>query len=382
MAVDPIDLATIVTATRNFSKRNVIGEGAFGIVYEGNLPSDHPFVESLPGRKVAVKRVKLSSLPGRLLSDFTREVELVSELRHDNLVRLLAYCSDGNERILVYEYIKNRSLNLYIFGTPSARASLNWGVGYLHDRSGENVVHRDLKPSNVLLDHQWMPKIADFGTAKLFRDDQTGTQTVVVTPSNLSNLPGYAAPEYAKDGDMTLKCDVFSFGVVLLEIISGRKNSVVPSLILQPPGLPGACLRRFYLGDEIVQVWKLWDEHRVMDLLDAAVAPARHRSAPELLSELRRCIQIGLLCVQQSPGLDADGQKYADGHRRPIPDYADSWPQAVGVQRPSGYPSIRRQPPSAKNGRRHSQVYACSCRRHILAVGIAAGAATTRVTGG
>uniref|UniRef100_A0A453D3F2 Protein kinase domain-containing protein n=1 Tax=Aegilops tauschii subsp. strangulata TaxID=200361 RepID=A0A453D3F2_AEGTS len=156
------------------------------------------------------------------------------------------------------------------------------GVGYLHDRSGENVVHRDLKPSNVLLDHQWMPKIADFGTAKLFRDDQTGTQTVVVTPSNLSNLPGYAAPEYAKDGDMTLKCDVFSFGVVLLEIISGRKNSVVPSLILQ--------------------VWKLWDEHRVMDLLDAAVAPARHRSAPELLSELRRCIQIGLLCVQQSPG--------------------------------------------------------------------------------
>ncbi|XBI59033.1 hypothetical protein VPH35_040169 [Triticum aestivum] len=203
MAVDPIDLATIVTATRNFSKRNVIGEGAFGIVYEGNLPSDHPFVESLPGRKVAVKRVKLSSLPGRLLSDFTREVELVSELRHDNLVRLLAYCSDGNERILVYE-------------------------------------------------------------------------------SNLSNLPGYAAPEYAKDGDMTLKCDVFSFGVVLLEIISGRKNSVVPSLILQ--------------------VWKLWDEHRVMDLLDAAVAPARHRSAPELLSELRRCIQIGLLCVQQSPG--------------------------------------------------------------------------------
>ncbi|TVU32349.1 hypothetical protein EJB05_24074, partial [Eragrostis curvula] len=281
-----VDLHTVEKATRSFSKRNVIGEGAFGVIYEGQLPNDHPLGDGLPGRKVAVKRLKLSSLPNnRILNDFTREVEVMSKLRHDNLVRLLAYCDEGNERLLVYEYMQNRSLNLYIFGKPNIRASLNWpkrlevihgiarGVCYLHEGRGEIVViHRDLKPSNVLLDHQWKPKIADFGTAKMFLADQTGTQTVVVSP-------GYASSEYV-NGDMTLKCDVFSFGIVLLEVISGRRNSAEPSLLSQ--------------------AWKLWEEHRVMDLLDPAVR--QPRSDPDLLPELRRCIQIGLLCVQQSPG--------------------------------------------------------------------------------
>ncbi|KAM0858070.1 hypothetical protein ACQ4PT_048042 [Festuca glaucescens] len=289
-AIASIDLATLVNATRNFSRKNVIGEGGFGVVYEGQLPNDHPLVEGLPGRKVAVKRLKLSSsLPSRVLSHYAREVEIVCNLRHENLVRFLAYCSDGDERILVYEYVEKRSLNLYIFGKPSVRASLDWakrlqiirgiaqGVWYLHDGSGENLVHRDLKPSNVLLDQQYVPKIADFGTLKLFHEDQTGTQTGYVTP-------GYASPEYANDGEMTPKCDVFSFGVILLEIISGHRNSTSPSVISQ--------------------AWKLWEEHRVMDLLDAAVAaPARRCSgSDDISSELRRCIQIGLICVQQLPG--------------------------------------------------------------------------------
>lgn len=110
---------------------------------------------------------------------------------------------------------------------------------------------------------------------KLFRVDQTGTQTVVVSP-------GYAPPEYAKDGDMTLKCDVFSFGVVLLEVVSGRRNSAEPSLLSH--------------------AWKLWEEHRIMDLLDLAVPRPCSDSDADLLSELRRCIHIGLLCVQRSPG--------------------------------------------------------------------------------
>ncbi|KAJ1272969.1 hypothetical protein BS78_06G244000 [Paspalum vaginatum] len=288
-AVVSIDLATIEKATRNFSKRNVIGEGAFGIVYEGQLPKDHPLGEGLPGaRKIALKRLKLSSLPTRVLDDFTREVAVMSncKLRHANLVRLLAYCDQGNERALVYEYMQNKSLDTYIFGKPSTRASLDWprrleiihgiarGVWYLHEGSGENVIHRDLKPSNVLLDRSWKPKIADFGTAKLFHADQTGTQTVVVSP-------GYASPEYAKDGDMTLKCDVFSFGVVLLELVTGRRNSAQPSLLSH--------------------AWKLWEEHRIMDLLDPAV-PRPLSDDHGLLSELRRCIHIGLLCVQWSPG--------------------------------------------------------------------------------
>uniref|UniRef100_A0ACD5V1Z4 Uncharacterized protein n=1 Tax=Avena sativa TaxID=4498 RepID=A0ACD5V1Z4_AVESA len=289
-AVTSIDLATLQKATRSFSPRKVRGQGAFGVVYEGQLPKDHPLLEGLPSRKVAVKRLKLSSsLPNRVLSDYKREVEIVGNLRHDNLARLLAYCNDGDERILVYEYVEKRSLDLYIFGKPSARASLNWekrleiirgicqGVWYLHQGSGENIVHRDLKPSNVLLDQNNVPKIADFGTLKLFHEDQTGAQTVVISP-------GYASPEYAEHGEMTPKCDVFSFGVVLLEVISGRRNNAIPSVTSQ--------------------AWRLWEEHRVLDLLDTAVAPpARHRSGSEdLSSELRRCIQIGLLCVQQSPG--------------------------------------------------------------------------------
>ncbi|KAK1683781.1 hypothetical protein QYE76_044629 [Lolium multiflorum] len=116
-AVTSIDLATLEKATRNFSPRNVRGEGAFGVVFEGQLPKDHPLVEGLPGRKVAVKRLKLSSsLPTRVLRDYKREVEIVGNLHHDNLARLLAYCNDGDERILVYEYVEKRSLNLYIFG--------------------------------------------------------------------------------------------------------------------------------------------------------------------------------------------------------------------------------------------------------------------------
>ncbi|PUZ49089.1 hypothetical protein GQ55_7G297600 [Panicum hallii var. hallii] len=210
-AIVSVDLATVEKATRNFSKRNVIGEG-------------------LPGRKVAVKRLKVSSLPNRALDDFMREVAVMSKLRHDNLVRLLAFSDQANERVMVYEYMQNRSLNLYIFD------------------------------------------IADFGTEKQFRADQTGTQTVVVSP-------GYAPPECAKDGDVTLKCDVFSFGVVLLEVVSGRRNSAEPSLVSH--------------------AWKLWEESRIMDLHDAAVP--RPRADADLVSELRRCIQIGLLCVQRSP---------------------------------------------------------------------------------
>uniref|UniRef100_A0A0E0KF94 non-specific serine/threonine protein kinase n=1 Tax=Oryza punctata TaxID=4537 RepID=A0A0E0KF94_ORYPU len=201
----------------------------------------------------------------------------MSRVRHGNLSRLLAYCIEGDERILVYEYMPKKS-------TPKRRASLNWakrlgiingmaqGVNYLHEGSGETVIHRDLKPSNVLLDDEFTPKIADFGTTKPLVADGTGTQTIVFSP-------GYAAPEYIR-GDVTLKCDVYSFGVVLLEIISGQKNTLRPSLLSK--------------------AWKLWDEHRIMDLVDPSMV-RRCSEAEGLQSRVRRCIQIGLLCVQDSP---------------------------------------------------------------------------------
>ncbi|KAM3371347.1 hypothetical protein ACQJBY_018636 [Aegilops geniculata] len=277
MAVPSVSLAIIKDVTGNFSKSNIIGQGGFSIVYKGQLPER---------RTIAVKRLKQTALTTKGKNDFAREVEVMVGLRHGSLVRLLAYCDEGKERILVYEYMKNKSLNIYIFGTPNLRASLDWarrlellreiahGVAYLHAGSGESVIHRDLKPGNILLDDEWKPKIADFGTAKLFADNRTGPdQTIVISP-------GYAAPEYVRGGEMTLKCDVYSFGVILLETLSGQRNGSLQRLLSQ--------------------AWELWEQNRIIELLDTTIVPLP-KSEPEILPELKRCIQIGLLCVQEMP---------------------------------------------------------------------------------
>jgi len=279
MVVPLVNLATIKHVTGNFSETNIIGQGGFGVVYKAQLAE---------GRMIAVKRLNQSALTKKGKKHFAREVEVMAGLRHASLVRLLAYCNQGKERILVYEYMENKSLNIYIFGTTSLRASLNWarrleiihgiahGVAYLHGGSGESVIHRDLKPGNILLDDEWKAKIADFGTAKLFTIDQTrSNETIVVSP-------GYAAPEYEQQGDMTLKCDVYSFGVVILETLSGQRNGNTQRLISH--------------------VWRLWEQSNVIELLDIAVVLPHPESEPELLLELKRCIEIGILCVQEIPG--------------------------------------------------------------------------------
>ncbi|OEL26178.1 putative receptor-like protein kinase [Dichanthelium oligosanthes] len=271
--IPSVELLTLKEATGYFSESNIIGRGGFGVVYEGRLLPD--------GRKVAVKRIIQPPLVDEGDEVFMREVEVMSKLKHGNLVQLLAYCKDGNERILVYEYMKNKSLDLYIFGEdPKLRALLNWerrleiirgaakAIAYLHGLS-EEVIHRDLKPSNILLDDNWRPKIADFGTAKLFVVDQTDP-TLVQTA-------GYTAPEYIMERYLTLKCDVYSFGVIVLEIVSGQKNRTTLALLSN--------------------AWEYWNQHRITELVDSAVA----QPEPELLFELERCAQIGLLCVQQSP---------------------------------------------------------------------------------
>ncbi|XP_066350085.1 G-type lectin S-receptor-like serine/threonine-protein kinase At4g27290 [Miscanthus floridulus] len=272
--VPSVELSTLMRTTNDFSVDNVIGRGGFSTVFEGNLTD---------GRKVAVKRITQSYLTDEGDEIFMREVQLMSELKHDNLAQLLAYCKDGNERILVYEYMENRSLNLYIFARdPShrARALLNWerrleiivgvakGVAYLH---GQEVIHRDLKPSNILLDENWRAKIADFGTAKVYVDGQTNPTQV--------QTEGYRAPEYTAQGpQLTLKCDVYSFGVVLIEIISGKRNSSTPKLLCHAQ--------------------ESWNQHKIKeDLLDSAVG----QPEPEILLQLERCVQVGLLCVQRSP---------------------------------------------------------------------------------
>ncbi|XP_061353854.1 cysteine-rich receptor-like protein kinase 10 isoform X8 [Gastrolobium bilobum] len=210
---------TIRDATNDFSDSNKLGQGGFGAVYRGSL-SD--------GQEIAVKRLSKDSGQGDL--EFKNEVLLVAKLQHRNLVRLLGFCLEGKERLLVYEFVPNKSLDYFIFD-QTKRAQLNWesrykiiagiarGILYLHEDSRLRIIHRDLKASNILLDGEMSPKISDFGMARLFIVDQTHGDT-----NRIVGTYGYMAPEYAMHGQFSVKSDVFSFGVLVLEIVSGQKN--------------------------------------------------------------------------------------------------------------------------------------------------------------
>ncbi|KAG1347245.1 putative Receptor-like serine/threonine-protein kinase SD1-8 [Cocos nucifera] len=235
------DIHTIRTATNNFSEDNKLGEGGFGPVYKGQLED---------GEKIAVKRLSKASVQG--IHEFTNEVLLIAKLQHRNLVRLLGCCIEGEERLLVYEYLQNTSLvaifdlvdhNLFLdfcSGLPyrTRSAFLNWqkrldiiigiarGLLYLHQDSRLKIIHRDLKASNILLDKELNPKISDFGTARTFKVDQTEENTKRVVGTY-----GYMSPEYAMDGIFSVKSDVFSFGVLVLEILSGDIMTATKSIV-------------------------------------------------------------------------------------------------------------------------------------------------------
>ncbi|KAL5708132.1 non-specific serine/threonine protein kinase [Ranunculus cassubicifolius] len=263
----------IVNATDNFSSFNKLGEGGFGPVYKGKLPC---------GMDVAVKR--LSRKSGQGLEEFKNEITLIAKLQHRNLVRLLGYCFDGEEKMLVYEYMPNKSLDAFVFANPQQH--LDWGkrfniiegiargLLYLHRDSRLRIIHRDLKVSNILLDADMNPKISDFGMAKIFggNDNEENTKRVVGTY-------GYMAPEYAMEGLFSVKSDVYSFGVLLLEIISGKKNNY----------------RHPENSTNLVgYAWKLWGEERAIEFIDESIRDSCS------LSDVLRCINVGLLCVQDS----------------------------------------------------------------------------------
>ncbi|XP_058189435.1 G-type lectin S-receptor-like serine/threonine-protein kinase RKS1 [Rhododendron vialii] len=213
------DMVTLAEATNNFSDTNKIGQGGFGSVYKGRLST---------GKDIAVKRLSRDSKQG--LKEFKNEVILIAKLQHRNLVRLLGCCILGEERILVYEYMPNGSLDSFIFEITRSKL-LTWsrrmdiivgiarGILYLHQDSRLRVIHRDLKASNVLLDSEMNPKISDFGLARAFGGDQSSAKTKRVVGTY-----GYMAPEYAIDGLFSTKSDIFSFGVIVLEIMSGKMN--------------------------------------------------------------------------------------------------------------------------------------------------------------
>ncbi|KAG6767146.1 hypothetical protein POTOM_028325 [Populus tomentosa] len=206
------------TATEDFSSANKLGEGGFGPVYKGKLND---------GRVIAVKQLSVASHQGK--AQFIAEIATISAVQHRNLVKLYGCCIEGANRLLVYEYLENKSLDQAVFGEQSL--NLDWptrydiclgvarGLAYLHEESRIRIVHRDVKASNILLDFNLIPKISDFGLAKLYDDKKTHISTRV------AGTIGYLAPEYAMRGHLTEKADVFAFGVVALEIISGRPNS-------------------------------------------------------------------------------------------------------------------------------------------------------------
>ncbi|XP_057842064.1 cold-responsive protein kinase 1 isoform X2 [Cryptomeria japonica] len=209
----------LILATKNFHPENKIGAGGFGTVYKGVLKD---------GAMVAVKQLSAESRQG--VREFLTEIATISAIKHENIVTLHGCCIEEDHRILVYQYMENNSISHALFGSSNGTINLDWqtrckicvgtarGFAYLHEEVTPYIVHRDIKASNVLLDGDLNPKIADFGLAKLFPDNITHISTRV------AGTLGYLAPEYAMRGRLTRKADVYSFGVLVIEIISGRSN--------------------------------------------------------------------------------------------------------------------------------------------------------------
>ncbi|CAL5062372.1 unnamed protein product [Urochloa decumbens] len=269
------DLPTLQQATGHFTEKNKLGEGGFGTVYKGIL-SD--------GQMIAVKT--LLGRTGHGLQQLHNEIVLLAELQHKNLVRLQGFCSHQNDTLLVYEYIKNGSLDNFLFDDARGNA-LNWeqqynivlgiakGILYLHEDSSMRIIHRDLKPNNILLDDDMEPKIADFGLARLLEEGHTESRT-----ARIVGTFGYMAPEYAMHGNVSPKIDIFSFGVLTLEIVTMRNNCT---------------------SDEhgtvnlLSDVWDHWTKGTISQMLRGSLDGCAR-------SQALRCIHVGLLCVQQDPG--------------------------------------------------------------------------------
>ncbi|CAL4979684.1 unnamed protein product [Urochloa decumbens] len=309
------DFLQVLEATNNFSEENKLGQGGFGPVYKGRFHD---------GLEIAVKR--LASHSGQGFREFQNEIELIAKLQHTNLVRLLGCSSRGDERLLIYEYMPNKSLDFYIFDERQ-RVLLEWnkrlaiiegiaqGILYLHKHSRLRVIHRDLKASNILLDCEMNPKISDFGLAKIFNlnDAEGNTKRIVGTY-------GYMAPEYASEGLFSIKSDVFSFGVLTLEIISGKRASSSHQY--------GEFIN--LLG----HAWQFWIDGLWLQLVDTSLGAECHTI------QIMRCINIALLCVQENavdrPTMsEVVAMLYSDSMAVPEPKHPAYFHVRVGIEEAS-----------------------------------------------
>ncbi|XAR68285.1 Non-specific serine/threonine protein kinase [Bertholletia excelsa] len=263
-------------ATENFSPANKIGEGGYGSVYKGTLQD---------GTLAAIKVLSAESSQG--VREFLTEIIVISVIEHENLVKLYGCCVEGGQRILVYGYLENKSLAETLLGNAKWKPhsiQFNWktrskicigiaqGLAFLHEEVQPRIVHRDIKASNILLDRDLTPMISDFGLAKLFPCDLTYISTRV------AGTLGYLAPEYAIRGKLTSKADVYSFGVLLLEIVSGRchTNKQLPD-------------SEHYL---LERAWRLYEKGELESLVDASL------DGDSDVNEACKFLKIGLLCTQ------------------------------------------------------------------------------------
>ncbi|XP_057772826.1 PTI1-like tyrosine-protein kinase At3g15890 [Salvia miltiorrhiza] len=269
-------LKELQLATNNFNYDNKLGEGGFGSVYWGQL---------WDGSQIAVKRLK--SWSNKAEVEFSVEVEILARVRHKNLLTLRGYCAEGQERLIVYDYMTNLSLLSHLHGQHSAECHLDWtrrmnialgaaeGIVYLHHYATPHIIHRDIKASNVLLDSDFKAQVADFGFAKFIPDGATHVTTRV------KGTLGYLAPEYAMLGKASESCDVYSFGILLLELASGKKPLEKLSSTMKRPitdwALPLACERKF------------------SELADVRLDGKYNEE------ELKRVVFVGLICAHNQP---------------------------------------------------------------------------------
>ncbi|PNY04414.1 cysteine-rich receptor-like protein kinase 2-like protein [Trifolium pratense] len=271
--------STLEKATESFNDNNKLGHGGFGT---GVL---------LDGREIAIKRLYYNNR--HRAADFYNEVNMISGVEHKNLVRLLGCCCSGPESLLVYEYMHNRSLDHFIFDKNKGR-ELNWekryeiiigtaeGLVYLHENSKIRIIHRDIKASNILLDSKLRAKIADFGLARSFQEDKSHISTAI------AGTLGYMAPEYLAHGQLTEKADVYSFGVLLLEIVTGRQNNRSKA--------------SEYSDSLIIVAWKHFQSGTAEQLFDPNIALHDDLNS-DVKNEILRVFHIGLLCIQEVASL-------------------------------------------------------------------------------
>ncbi|SPT19989.1 unnamed protein product [Triticum aestivum] len=262
-------------ATQDFSGANKIGEGGFGSVFRGMLKD---------GTLIAVKVLSATSRQG--VREFLTELTAISDIKHENLVTLVGCCAEGSHRILVYNYLEKNSLSQTLLGSGYSSIQFNWrarvkiavgvarGLAFLHEEIRPHIIHRDIKASNILLDKDLTPKISDFGLARLLPANATHVSTRV------AGTLGYLAPEYAIRGQVTKKSDIYSYGVLLLEIVSGRCNTNTR--------LP--CEDQFLLE----KTWAFYEQERLEEIIDADI------DEDQEIEEACRFLKIGLLCTQDA----------------------------------------------------------------------------------